>query len=56
MIDRLTRAKQRIDRLSFDKPLASRALGVRVYEVAITMLQDIDGWARLFRVKIVEVA
>lgn len=56
MIDRLTRAKQRIERLSFDKPLASQALGARVYEVAITMLQDIDGWARLFRVKIVEAA
>ena len=54
MIDRLTRAKQRIDRLSFETPLASQALGARVYEVAITMLQDIDGWARLFRVKIVE--
>ena len=56
MIDRLTRAKQRIDRLSFDTPLASQALGARVYEVAISMLQDIDGWARLFRVKIVEAA
>jgi hypothetical protein len=56
MIDRLTRAKQRIDRLSFDTPLASQALGARVYEVAVTMLQDIDGWARLFRVKIVETA
>lgn len=56
MIDRLTRAKQHIDRLSFDKPLASQALGARVYEVAITMLQDIEGWARLFRVKIVEAA
>jgi hypothetical protein len=54
MIDRLTRAKQRIGRLSFETPLASQALGARVYEVAITMLQDIDGWARLFRVKIVE--
>jgi len=54
MIDRLTRAKQRIDRLNLDTPLASQALGARVYEVAITMLQDIDGWARLFRVKIVE--
>jgi hypothetical protein len=54
MIDRLTRAKQRIEQLNFDTPLASQALGARVYEVAITMLQDIDGWARLFRVKIVE--
>jgi hypothetical protein len=54
MIDRLTRAKQRIERLSFDTPLASQALGARIYEVAITMLQDIDGWARLFRVKVVE--
>ena len=54
MIDRLSRAKLRIERLTFDKPLMSQALGARVFEVAITMLQDIDGWARLFRVKIVE--
>jgi hypothetical protein len=54
MIERLTRAKQRIERLAFDKPLVSQALGARVFEVAIAMLQDIDGWARLFRVKIVE--
>jgi hypothetical protein len=56
MIDRLARTKQRIERLAFDKPLVSQALGARIFEVAITMLQDIDGWARLFRVKIVEAA
>jgi hypothetical protein len=56
MIDRLAHTKQRIERLAFDKPLVSQALGARVFEVAIAMLQDIDGWARLFRVKIVEAA
>lgn len=56
MIDRLARAKQRIERLAFDRPLVSQALSARVFEVAIAMLQDIDGWARLFRVKIVEAA
>jgi hypothetical protein len=34
--------------------LVSQDLGAITLDVATTMLQDVDGWARLFRVKVVE--
>jgi hypothetical protein len=49
-------ARQRIERLRLDHPLASQRLGAMVYEVEIAMLCDLDGWARLFRVKVIETA
>lgn len=50
----MERARQRIARLDLTRPLASQDLGTEVLEVATRMLQDTDGWARLFRVKPVE--
>jgi hypothetical protein len=37
-----------------DRPLASQELGAQLYAVAIMMLQDVSGWAQLFRMKAVE--
>jgi hypothetical protein len=37
-----------------NRRLASQDFGAVTLEVATMMLQDIDGWARLFRVKVVE--
>jgi hypothetical protein len=39
--------------LALDRPLASQDLGEVLYLVALLMLQDITGWAQLFRVKTV---
>jgi hypothetical protein len=46
--------KKRIGAVCPARPLASQELGMEVLEVATLMLQDVDGWARLFRVKVVE--
>ena len=43
-----------LDTLSLDRPLASQELGAEFYGVALSMLQDIAGWAQLFRMKKVE--
>lgn len=43
-----------LDTLQLDRPLASQDLGAEFYEVATSMLQDISGWAQLFRLKVVE--
>jgi hypothetical protein len=52
----MQRLGKRLDGLmgSANRPLVSQELGALTLEVATTMLQDIDGWARLFRVKVVE--
>ena len=50
----MERARQRIATLDLTRPLASQDLGAEVLDVATRMLQDIEGWARLFRVKLVE--
>jgi hypothetical protein len=44
----------RIRSVALTRPLASQELGAEVYEVATTMLHDIEGWAQLFGVKVVE--
>jgi len=44
-----------LDILPLDRPLASQELGAELYAVAISMLQDIAGWAQLFRVKTVAI-
>jgi len=54
MREAMKRAKQRMRDLDLTRPIASQELGAEVLEVATRMLQDVDGWARLFRVKLVE--
>lgn len=44
----------RIRSVDLTRPLASQELGAEVYEVATTMLHDIEGWSQLFGVKVVE--
>jgi len=51
----LTRAKARVIRLEMMRPLASQDLGAEVAGVTALMLQDLEGWARLFRIKGAEV-
>ncbi len=43
-----------LNTLPLDRPLASQALAAELYGVALAMLQDIAGWAQLFRMKTVE--
>ncbi len=50
----LQRAKARLERLNLTHPLASQDLGAEAAAVAVLMLQDLEGWTRLFRVKVVE--
>jgi len=50
----MKRAAARLAKLSLDTPLASQELGAIAVNVATLMLQDVDGWARVFRVKVVE--
>jgi hypothetical protein len=47
-------AKDRIQRIEDDEPLASQILGSEIFGVATLMLQDIQGWMQLFRAKVVE--
>ena len=49
-------AMMRIRSVDLTRPLASQELGAEAYEVATTMLHDIEGWAQLFGVKAVEAA
>jgi hypothetical protein len=51
MAAELGRAQQRIERLDPQRPLVSQDIGAAAALVATLMLQDLDGWARLFRVK-----
>jgi hypothetical protein len=57
MRNTLQRAVARVQELEptdDNRTLASQDFGAVTLEVATMMLQDIDGWARLFRVKVVE--
>jgi hypothetical protein len=56
MVADLRRAQSRVLRLKMTKPLASQDLGYEAAAVATIMLQDLDGWARLFRLKGAEVS
>lgn len=47
-------ARRHIQAIDPARPLASQELGAEVLTVATQMLQDVDGWARLFRGKLVE--
>lgn len=50
----MTAALSELDALPLDRPLMSQEIGAQLYTVAIAMLQDIAGWAQLFRMKMVE--
>ena len=54
MVNLLNVARRRIKRIDLKCPLASQDLGVEADAVASTMLQDLEGWQRLFRVKAIE--
>lgn len=54
MIRELRSARLRVLRLDTSRPLVSQDLGVQAAAVATLMLQDLDGWGRLFRGKHVE--
>jgi hypothetical protein len=54
MVAELDRAHRRVERLDTTRPLVSQDLGAEAAAVATLMLQDLDGWARMFRVKLVE--
>lgn len=56
MAAELKRAQRRVERLDTTQPLVSQDLGGEAAAVATLMLQDLDGWARLFRVKGMEAA
>jgi hypothetical protein len=54
MAAELERAHRRVERLDTTRPLVSQDLGAEAAAVATLMLQDLEGWARMFRVKGVE--
>lgn len=54
MIAEIERAKERVDKLDLTRPLVSQDLGAEALNVATIMLQDLDGWGRLFRGKATE--
>jgi hypothetical protein len=52
----LERAQSRVNRLDPARAMVSQDLGAEAAAVAILMLQDLEGWARLFRVKGMELS
>lgn len=54
MLVELADAADALDSLDLAKPLASQELAAETYALAATMLADVEGWARLFRVKVIE--
>jgi hypothetical protein len=54
MLIELTHAEAHINRMNVGRAFAAQDLGVEGAQVATLMLQDLEGWARLFRVKGVE--
>jgi hypothetical protein len=50
----LERAQSRVGRLNMNRVLASQDLGAEAAAVAALMLQDLEGWGRLFRGKLPE--
>jgi hypothetical protein len=54
MLHELAEAAEALDSLDLNKPLASQDLAADGYALASTMLADVEGWARLFRVKVIE--
>jgi hypothetical protein len=56
MVAELERANHRVERLNPQRPLVSQDIGAEAALVATLMLQDLEGWARLFRVKGMELS
>ncbi len=54
MLKAMRQARRQIEEIDAAAPLASQALGTALVTVATLMLEDLDGWARLFRAKVVE--
>jgi hypothetical protein len=54
MLEELSHAKRRIKRVNMDRALAAEDIGAEAQAVATLMLQDLDGWSRLFKVKAIE--
>jgi hypothetical protein len=54
MVAELERARARIERVDKRRNFASQDLGNEAGAVATLMLQDLEGWAQLFRVKGIE--
>jgi hypothetical protein len=54
MIEELQHAEARITRIRLQRPLAAEDIGTETYAVATLMLQDLEGWSRLFKVKAIE--
>jgi hypothetical protein len=54
MLKAMRHARGPIAELDTAAPLASQALGSALAAVTTLMLQDLQGWARLFRAKVVE--
>jgi len=53
MLIALHRARQQLQSLAPAAPLASQALGKELAALAILMLEELDGWNRMFREKVV---
>jgi hypothetical protein len=45
-----------LDGIDIDRPLASRDIGRALFGMTTLMMQDVSGWAQLFRIKAVEAA
>jgi hypothetical protein len=56
MAAELRHARLRVERLDPNRPLVSQDLGSEAVTLAALMLQDLEGWVRLFRVKGLEAA
>jgi hypothetical protein len=54
MIVALQNAERRIERLDLNRPIVSRDLGAEAVAVTTLMLEDLEGWGRLFRGKSME--
>jgi hypothetical protein len=54
MLKAMRAAQGRIQQLDCAAPLASQALGNALAPVTALLLEDLEGWARLFRAKVVE--
>jgi hypothetical protein len=54
MLQELLHAKRRINRINLTRALAAEDIGAETQAVATLMLQDLEGWSRLFKVKAIE--
>ncbi len=54
MLQELLHAKRRINRINLNRALAAEDIGAETQAVATLMLQDLEGWSRLFKVKAIE--